>query len=132
MKSRHDITLLAALAALTLWGAGMGTQAAGAQADSARATSDTGAARAQGDSGTAKKRRGMFGRVRAIAGNRTVQTVAKVAACTVVPGGQFVAGAIDAAASKSVTGAASGAAAAATGTSCMPGMAGAARAGATG
>jgi hypothetical protein len=50
-----------------------------------------------------------------------VQSVVKTAACTMVPGGQYVAGAIDAAASKN---AATGASAAATGSSCMPGLGG--------
>jgi hypothetical protein len=45
-----------------------------------------------------------------------------VAACTMLPGGQVVAGAIDAASSKGTAGAARGAAGAATGSSCMPGM----------
>ena len=45
----------------------------------------------------APKKKGMFGKLKSIAGNKTVQSVAKVAACTVVPGGQFVAAGIDAA-----------------------------------
>jgi hypothetical protein len=49
----------------------------------------------------------------------------KTAACTMVPGGQAIAGAIDAASSESAGEAASGAASAATGTACMPGLGGA-------
>ena len=69
-----------------------------------------------------KKKKGFFGKVKDAAKNKTVQQVAKVAACTMVPGGSMVAGAIDAASNASdgsAAGAASGAAGAATGTSCM-------------
>jgi hypothetical protein len=68
-----------------------------------------------------KKKGGLFGKMRSVAGNKAVQSVAKTAACTMVPGGQVIAGAIDAAGSNSANGAAAGAAAAATGTSCMGG-----------
>jgi hypothetical protein len=83
----------------------------------------------------APKKKGMFGKLKSIAGNKTVQSVAKVAACTMVPGGQFVAAGIDAASAagdKNAAGAATGAAGAATGSACFGGMpgAGAAAAGA--
>ena len=65
-----------------------------------------------------KKKKGMFGKLKSIAGNKTVQSVAKVAACTMVPGGQFVAGAIDAAADPDVGGVAAGVAGGATGAAC--------------
>jgi hypothetical protein len=68
-----------------------------------------------------KKGGGLFGKVKGVAKNKVVQSVAKTAACTMVPGGQYVAGAIDAAASKN---AATGASVAATGSSCMPGLGG--------
>ena len=76
-----------------------------------------------------KKKKGFFGKMKDAAKNKTVQQVAKVAACTMVPGGQMVAGAIDAASSASdgdAAGTASGAAGAATGSSCLgtPGGAG--------
>lgn len=73
-----------------------------------------------------KKKKGFFGKMKDMANNKTVQSVAKIAACTVVPGGQVVAGAIDAASSAgdgNAVGAASGAAGAATGTSCFGGPA---------
>ncbi len=76
------------------------------------------------------KKRGLFGKAKSVMGNKTVQTMAKVAACTMVPGGQVIVGAMDAASSKSAGEAAAGAAGAATGTSCMPGMGGAGMAGA--
>jgi hypothetical protein len=69
-----------------------------------------------------KKHGGLMGRVKSVAKNKMVQQVAKVAACTVVPGGQVIAGAIDAASSKGAAGAAQGVSGAATGSSCMPGM----------
>ncbi len=73
---------------------------------------------------TAKKKKGggLFGKVKGVAKNKVVQQIAKTAACTMLPGGQVVAGAIDAAANKDAVGAAAGAA---TGTTCMPGMGGA-------
>ena len=77
------------------------------------------------DSTSHKKHGGLFGKAKSFAGNRVVKSVAKVAACTMVPGGQAIAGAIDASDAKNAGQAAQGAAAAATGTSCMPGMAGA-------
>lgn len=71
---------------------------------------------------TAPKKKGLFGKVKAVAGNKVVKAVAKTAACTMLPGGQVIAGAIDAAGSETAGEAASGAAAAATGSSCMPGL----------
>lgn len=81
-----------------------------------------------------KKKKGLLGKIKSIAGDKTVQSVAKMAACTMVPGGQYVAGAIDAAsnaADGNAAGAASGAAGAATGTNCFGGMGGGAPGGAT-
>jgi hypothetical protein len=81
---------------------------------------------------TAQKPRGkggLLGKAKKLAKNKVVQTVAKTAACTMVPGGQAIAGAIDAAAAKNAGEAAQGAASAATGSSCMPGMGGAGMAG---
>ena len=74
------------------------------------------------DSTQKKKGGGLVGKVKSVAKNKVVQQVAKTAACTMLPGGQVVAGAIDAAANKDAVGAAAGAA---TGTTCMPGMGGA-------
>jgi hypothetical protein len=72
-----------------------------------------------------KGKGGLWGKAKKLAKNKVVQTVAKTAACTMVPGGQAIAGAIDAAAANSAGEAAQGAAHAATGSSCMPGMGGA-------
>jgi hypothetical protein len=74
---------------------------------------------------TPHKKKGLFGKAKSVMSNKIVKTVAKTAACTMVPGGQAIAGAIDAASSQSAGEAASGAASAATGTACMPGLGGA-------
>jgi hypothetical protein len=68
-----------------------------------------------------KKKGGMFGKVKGLAKSKVVKTVAKVALCTAVPGGQVIAGALDAAETKSVAGAASTALSGGS-SSCMPGM----------
>ena len=87
-------------------------------ATAATATPDTAA-----PADTKKKHHGLFGKVKDVAGNKVVQSVAKTAACTMVPGGSAIASAIDAGSSHNVAGAASGAAGAATGTTCgMGGM----------
>jgi hypothetical protein len=70
----------------------------------------------------AKKKGGLFGKVKGVAKNKVVKTVAKAALCTAVPGGSMIAGALDAAETKNVAGAAANAATG--GSSCMPGMAG--------
>jgi hypothetical protein len=70
-----------------------------------------------------KKKGGLFGKVKGLAKNKVVKTVAKAALCTAVPGGSMIAGALDAAETKNVAGAA-GAVATGGGGGCMPGMAG--------
>jgi hypothetical protein len=74
------------------------------------------------DSVPHKKHGGLFGKAKSLASSKVVKSVAKVAACTMVPGGQAIAGAIDASDAKNAGEAAQGAAAAASGTSCMPGL----------
>jgi hypothetical protein len=77
-----------------------------------------------------KKKGGLFGKVKGLAQNKTLQQVAKTAACNMVPGGQLVAGAIDAASAKKAAknaakDAATGAALGAVGgknSTCAPGM----------
>jgi hypothetical protein len=69
---------------------------------------------------TTKKKKGLFGKVKGLANNKIVKTVAKTALCMAVPGGQMIAGALDAVDKKSVTGAAN----AVSGGGCTPGMAG--------
>jgi hypothetical protein len=82
-----------------------------------------------------KKKGGLFGKVKGLAKNKVVRTVAKTAACTMLPGGQLIAGAIDGASAKDAAkGAAKDAAlGAATGNStCIPGMGSAGGAGLAG
>jgi hypothetical protein len=67
------------------------------------------------------KKHGMFGKLKSVAQNKTVQNITKAAVCTAVPGGQYMIGAAEAA--KSKTSVASGVANA---QSCIPGMPGAA------
>jgi hypothetical protein len=76
-----------------------------------------------------KKKGGLFGKVKGLAKNKVVKTVAKAAACTMIPGGSLIAGAIDGASAKDAAkdaakGAAKDAAlGAATGNNtCIPGM----------
>lgn len=87
-----------------------------AQANAKDSTPDTAA--------ESKPKGGLFGKAKKLAKNKVVKAVAKTAACTLVPGGQAIAGAIDAAGSENAGDAAQGAAAAASGSACMPGMAG--------
>jgi hypothetical protein len=69
-----------------------------------------------------KAKGGLFGKAKKLAKNKVVKAVAKTAACTMIPGGGAIAGAIDAAGAGNTGEAAQGAAAAATGSACMPGM----------
>jgi hypothetical protein len=92
---------------------------AAAQADAA--AQETGGSATDSAGQAKKKGGGLFGKAKKLAGNKAVQQVAKTVACTMVPGGQAVAGAIDAAASEDVGEAAAGAAGAAAGQGCMPG-----------
>lgn len=99
------------------------TLAAGPSIGTAQSVADSGSVETQD---TTQKKTGLWGKAKKVAGNKVVKTIAKTAACTMVPGGQAIAGAIDAASASNTTEAAQGAAGAAAGTSCMPGMAGAA------
>lgn len=95
--------------------------------ESAAAQSGTAVAPGVADSTPAAaaptKKKGLFGKVKGVAKNKIVKTVAKAALCTAVPGGQLIAGALDAAETKNVAGAATTVATGG-GSSCMPGMAG--------
>jgi hypothetical protein len=72
------------------------------------------------------KKGGMFSKMKGLAQNKTAQNIAKAAACTALPGGQYVVGAIDAKQNKSVGAAASSAATTAVGAGvgCIPGTGG--------
>lgn len=116
-------SLVAVLAFATA--AQLATASARAQkADSlTKVNSEGSVASAAADTATHKKG-GMFGKLKSVAHNKTVQNVTKAALCTAVPGGQYMVAAADAKkAGKSV---ASGVANA---QSCIPGMSGAGMAG---
>ncbi len=122
MRPTWHLTLLATLFCLgVLPGPAHAQATKQKKSETAVATLPADAAIVPAESGK-KKGKGLFGKVKGIAKNKVVLSIAKTAACTMVPGGQYVAGAIDAAASKSAGGAAAGAAGAATGSNCMPGL----------
>ena len=91
---------------------------AGGAAEARAQEAVTGATDSAAADTTPHKKGGLFGKMKKVVKNKAVQKVAKVAACTMVPGGQAIAGAIDAAGSGDAAGAAAGAA---TGSACMPG-----------
>lgn len=80
------------------------------------------------DSVAPPKKGGMFGKMKALAHNKTAQNIVKAAACTAIPGGQYMVGAIDAksqakaAVAGAAAGVATGVATKTMGTSCIPGM----------
>ena len=115
---------LSLVAVLTLVTVGQfATTSARAQApaaDTLTKTKSDGSIAAAAPVDTTKKKHGMFGKLKSVAGNKTVQNIAKSAVCTAVPGGQYMMGAAEAA--KAKTSVAAGVANA----SCMPGMPGAA------
>jgi len=81
-------------------------------------TAATPAAAAPADT-SAPKHHGMFGKLKSVAQNKTVQNVAKVAACQALPGGQYMVAAAEAAKDKK-----SIASGVASSQSCIPGMGG--------
>ncbi len=95
------------------------TLAARPSIGTAQSVADSGSVETQD---TTPKKGGLWGKAKKVAGNKVVKAVVKTAACTMVPGGQVIAGAIDAASASSTAEAAQGAAGAAAGTTCMPGM----------
>lgn len=118
MNSHSRVTVLALLSASTSL-----ASIAWTQADSSTQLKPAGATPAAiAAPDTAKHKHGMFGKLKAVAQNKTVQSIAKTAVCTAVPGGSMVVGAVDA--HKSGESAAQAIKGAATGPSCMPGMGG--------
>ena len=108
------LTVAGALAVIAPTAAAQDASPAEAAATELSVTSDSAPA--------PKKKKGLFGKMKEVAGNKVVKTVAKTALCNMVPGGQMMAGALEAATSDDAGAAVSGAAA--TGNNCMPGMAG--------
>ncbi|HMA02212.1 MAG: hypothetical protein ACM34L_09960 [Gemmatimonas sp.] len=76
------------------------------------------------DTAPHKKGGGMFGKLKSVAQNKTVQSVTKAALCSAVPGGQYVVAAADAKKNKT-----SVASSMVNSQSCIPGMPGAGMAG---
>src|SRR3954453_3274695 len=76
------------------------------------------------EGGLFHKKGGLFGKMKGLAESKVVNSVAKTALCTAVPGGSLVASALDAKKAKSAKAATGAAASVATGStgSCMPGM----------
>ena len=89
-------------------------------ADSLTKAKSDGAIAAAAPVDTTHKKRGMFGKLKSVAQNKTVQNITKAAVCQALPGGQYMIGAAEAA--KAKTSIASGVANA---QSCIPGMGGA-------
>lgn len=119
MKSHFRIVVLTLLAASTL----LASHAWGQQTDSStklKPGGTTAAVAAAPD--TAVHKHGMFGKLKGIAKNKTVQSIAKTAVCTAVPGGSLVVSAVDA--HNSGASASDIAKGAVSGPSCMPGMGG--------
>lgn len=117
MPDIHFRRLIAPLGALML-----GALAPRAEAQAAAPTATLADS---ADSVPHKKHGGLFSKAKHLASSKVVKSVAKVAACTMVPGGQAIASAIDASDAKNAGQVAQGAAGAATGSACMPGMGGA-------
>ncbi len=113
MRSLLAVLLAYALLAPEIGIAQSGTAVGAAVADSAPVAASA---------AKKKKKKGLLGKVKGMASNKIVRTVAKTALCTAVPGGQVIAGALDAVEKKSVTGAVS--VATGGGGGCSPGMAG--------
>ncbi len=118
MKSHSHVMVLVLLAAGTSWASTVKAQ----QADSLTRSNSNGAIAATPADTAVHKKGGMFGKLKSVAKNKTVQSIAKAAVCTAVPGGQYMVGAVDAAQAKGGAGAiASGAVNSA---SCIPGVGG--------
>jgi hypothetical protein len=116
MKSHSRVMVLACLSASFALAA-----AAWSQADSSAHLPPAAAAPAAAPD-TAVHKHGMFGKLKGLAKNKTIQSVAKAAVCTAVPGGQYVVAAVDA--HNSGANASTALKGAAGSTSCIPGMAG--------
>ena len=70
----------------------------------------------------APKKHGLFGKAKSLSKSKVVNQVAKAALCTAVPGGQVIAGAIEAKENKDIAGGATTAALSGGKSGCMPGM----------
>lgn len=119
MKSQTLVTVLA----LVVAGTSMAPSARSQAVDSTTQLKPAGTAPAVASApDTTKHKHGMFGKLKSVAQNKTVQNIAKTAVCTAVPGGSMVMGAVDA--HKNGTSTATALKNAAMGPGCMPGMPG--------
>jgi hypothetical protein len=109
--------------ALVVGAPSIGIAQSGSAAPAGVAAQDTTQPAPKKSGGLFHKKAGLFGKMKGLAESKVVNSVAKTALCTAVPGGSLVASALDAkkAKSKGATGAAVSAATGSTG-SCMPGM----------
>src|SRR6185312_10846605 len=113
MKTPSLVAVLAFVTAGQLFTASARAQ----KADSLTKVNSEGSVAAAPADTSPHKKGGMFGKLKGVAHNKTVQNVTKAALCTAVPGGQYMVAAADAKkAGKSV---ASGVA---NSQSCIPGM----------
>lgn len=119
MKS-HSRVVLVALATVGQFIAVSARAQATDSLTKAKANGSIGVASTPADSAPPKKKGGMFGKLKSVAGNKTVQNITKAAVCQALPGGQYMIGAAEAA--KNKTSIASGVASS---QSCIPGMGGA-------
>ncbi|MEP7086832.1 MAG: hypothetical protein ABI884_05815, partial [Gemmatimonadota bacterium] len=117
MKSHSRVVVLTFAAVGQLVAISAGAQAADSLTKS---KSDGSIAVASVPDTAVHKKGGMFGKLKSVAHNKTVQSITKAAVCQALPGGQYMMGAAEAA--KNKTSIASGVAGA---QSCIPGMGGA-------
>jgi hypothetical protein len=119
MKSQTLVTVLA----LVVAGTSMAPSARSQAVDSAALLKAAGTAPAVAATpDTTKKKHGMFSKLKSVAQNKTVQSIAKTAVCTAVPGGGMMLSAVDA--NKNGTSTATALKNAAVAPGCMPGMPG--------
>src|SRR3954451_9167482 len=107
--------------ALVVGAPSIGIAQSGSAAPAGVAAQDTTQPAPKKSGGLFHKKAGLFGKMKGLAESKVVNSVAKTALCTAVPGGSLVASALDAKKAKSATGAAANVATA-SGGSCMPGM----------
>ena len=115
MKSHSRVLMLA----LAMVGQLATVSARAQKADSLTKVKSEGAIAATPADTSTHKKHGLFGKLKAVAENKTVQNVAKAAACQALPGGQYMVAAAEAAKDKK-----SIASGVANSQSCIPGIGG--------
>src|SRR4051812_32277165 len=104
---------------LVIAGPSLGSAQTGSAATAGGAAQDTTQPAPKKQGGLFHKKSGLFGKMKGLAESKVVNSVAKTALCTAVPGGSLVASALEAKKAKSATGAAANVATG-SGGSCMP------------